>query len=282
MVASERDAEETTPARVRARWPIFTTILACVQMCSFVLNCSLNGSDAYTCAQPSRDSDDYAHSAFDHYFAGDVWVYSRMCAEDSANSPLRLLTSGVSHYGLVHLCVCVVGLLVMGSDTEIQHGGLRVAVVWFVGLWASVLAYQLYGLTNYRHVGQLVGSSGALYGLVGSRVTNLILYIDSMSAIAMRGRLVFIVLFVVVDTAVAVLAPNPTTAYSAHAGGFLGGWLASAVVYAIPNDTLDAHASAQQQHTRHLVYKGTISAVGIVALAVVCHIVYTSPSVLCS
>eukprot|EP00854_Cymbomonas_tetramitiformis_P022235 gene22235-26813_t len=74
----------------------------------------------------------------------------------------RFISAVYLHAGVLHLLGNMVGLLVYGVQLERSFGGLRLAVVWFVSGFFSMLCSAVF-LPNIVSV----GASGAVCGLMG-------------------------------------------------------------------------------------------------------------------
>ncbi|RLM69608.1 RHOMBOID-like protein 2 [Panicum miliaceum] len=136
----------------------------------------------------------------------------------------RLLTCMWLHAGVVHLLINMLCLLFIGVRLEQEFGFVRVAAVYLVSGLGGSLTSALFIRSSVS-----VGASGALFGLVGSMLSELItnwsLYANKVAA------LVSLVAVIAVNLALGVL---PRVDNFAHIGGFLSGFLLGFVVFIRP------------------------------------------------
>lgn len=153
----------------------------------------------------------------------------------------RLLTCTWLHAGVVHLLLNMLCLALVGVRLEREFGPLRVGAVYLAsGLGGSLMS----GLFTRRSpppggVVVSVGASGALFGLVGSMLSELItnwsLYANKAAALAS------LLLVIAVNLALGVL---PHVDNFAHIGGLASGFLLGFVVFVRPHfDWLDHQRS---------------------------------------
>ncbi|KAJ1692120.1 hypothetical protein LUZ63_008818 [Rhynchospora breviuscula] len=136
----------------------------------------------------------------------------------------RLLTSIWLHAGLIHLIVNMLSLLFVGIRLEQQFGFVRVGLIYLVsGFGGNVLS------ALFLRNGVSVGASGALFGLLGSMlselITNWTIYSNRAAAILTLGFII------VLNLAVGTL---PHVDNFAHIGGFITGFLLGFVLLPRP------------------------------------------------
>ncbi|KAL3536406.1 hypothetical protein ACH5RR_004867 [Cinchona calisaya] len=127
----------------------------------------------------------------------------------------RLITCMWLHAGVFHLLANMLSLLVIGIRLEQEFGFVRVGLLYVIsGLGGSLLS-ALFLQSNIS-----VGASGALFGLLGSMLSELI---TNWSIYANKVvSLVTLVVIIAINLAVGVL---PHVDNFAHIGGFLSGFL---------------------------------------------------------
>jgi membrane associated rhomboid family serine protease len=76
----------------------------------------------------------------------------------------RIFTAAFLHYGLVHLALNMLGLLIFGSELERQLGRWRFLALYLLSLLGGAVAIQLFG----RPGQPVAGASTAIYGLLGA------------------------------------------------------------------------------------------------------------------
>lgn len=127
----------------------------------------------------------------------------------------RLITCMWLHGGVFHLLANMLSLLVIGIRLEQEFGFVRIGLLYLIsGLGGSVLS-ALFIQSNIS-----VGASGALFGLLGGMlselITNWTIYANKVAA------LLTLVVIIAINLAVGIL---PHVDNFAHIGGFLSGFL---------------------------------------------------------
>ncbi len=146
----------------------------------------------------------------------------------------RMLSGAFLHYGLTHLAVNMLSLYILGRDLEHYLGSVRYAAVYFLSAIGGSVGV-LYFTVPF---GQVAGASGAIFGLLGA--TAIALYQRKASL-----RPLFAILAINL-----VISFLPGISLAAHAGGFLVGAVAGAIVIYVKR-------------------KGRLVAAGLVSLGVV-------------
>ncbi|KAK2664646.1 hypothetical protein Ddye_003220 [Dipteronia dyeriana] len=136
----------------------------------------------------------------------------------------RLITCMWLHAGVIHLLANMLSLVFIGIRLEQQFGFVRVGIVYLVsGLGGSILS-ALFIRHNIS-----VGASGALFGLLGAMLsellTNWTIYANKAAA------LLTLVVIIAINLAVGIL---PHVDNFAHIGGFLTGFLLGFVLLLRP------------------------------------------------
>ncbi|KAK5778005.1 RHOMBOID-like protein 2 [Gossypium arboreum] len=127
----------------------------------------------------------------------------------------RLITCIWLHAGVIHLLANMLSLIFIGIRLEQQFGFVRIGILYLVsGFGGSVLS-SLFIRNNIS-----VGASGALFGLLGAMlselITNWTIYTNKASA------LLTLVVIIVINLAIGIL---PHVDNFTHIGGFLTGFL---------------------------------------------------------
>lgn len=127
----------------------------------------------------------------------------------------RLITAIWLHAGLIHLVANMLSLVFIGIRLEQQFGFLPIGIIYLLsGFGGSVLS-SLFIQKNIS-----VGASGALFGLLGAMlselITNWTIYTNKAAA------LITLVVIIAINLAVGIL---PHVDNFAHIGGFLTGFL---------------------------------------------------------
>ncbi|CAO2177259.1 unnamed protein product [Urochloa humidicola] len=137
----------------------------------------------------------------------------------------RLISCIWLHAGLVHLVVNMLSLLFIGIRLEQQFGFVRIGVIYLIsGFGGSVLS-ALFLRSNYISV----GASGALFGLLGSMLSELIM---NWTIYSNKAAAIISLLFIIaINLAIGIL---PHADNFAHIGGFASGFLLGFVLLARP------------------------------------------------
>ncbi|XP_052187504.1 RHOMBOID-like protein 3 [Diospyros lotus] len=127
----------------------------------------------------------------------------------------RLISCIWLHAGVIHLLVNMLSLVIIGIHLEQQFGFVRIGVIYLLsGFGGSILS----SLFIQRSIS--VGASGALFGLLGAMlaelITNWTIYTNKAAAI------LTIIFIVAINLGVGIL---PHVDNYAHIGGFLTGFL---------------------------------------------------------
>ncbi|KAJ0964136.1 hypothetical protein J5N97_029258 [Dioscorea zingiberensis] len=136
----------------------------------------------------------------------------------------RLVTCTWLHAGALHLLANMLSLIFVGIRIEQQFGFARVGIIYLIsGFGGSCLSSLLIGSDIS------VGASGALFGVLGAMlselITNWTIYSNRVSALL---TLIFIIM---INLALGML---PHVDNSAHIGGFLTGFLLGFVLLMRP------------------------------------------------
>ncbi|KFK25119.1 hypothetical protein AALP_AA8G068200 [Arabis alpina] len=136
----------------------------------------------------------------------------------------RLLTCIWLHAGVVHLGLNMLSLVFIGIRLEQQFGFVRIGIIYLIsGIGGTILS------SLFIRNAISVGASGALFGLLGSMLsellTNWTIYTNKIAALL---TLVFVIL---INLAIGIL---PHVDNFAHLGGFLSGFLLGFVLLPRP------------------------------------------------
>ncbi|KAL6534292.1 Retinoblastoma-like protein 1 [Orobanche hederae] len=127
----------------------------------------------------------------------------------------RLITCMWLHGGVLHLLANMLSLLIIGIRLEQEFGFVRIGLLYLIsGIGGSLLS----GLFIQSNIS--VGASGALFGLLGGMLSELItnwsIYAKKVAALST------LVIIIAINLAVGIL---PQVDNFAHIGGFLSGFL---------------------------------------------------------
>ncbi|KAH0850751.1 hypothetical protein HID58_095276 [Brassica napus] len=138
----------------------------------------------------------------------------------------RLISCIWLHGGLLHLLANMISLLCIGMRLEQEFGFLRIGALYVIsGLGGSIMSC----LTDSRGERVSVGASGALFGLLGALlselITNWTIYENKCTS------LMTLILIIALNLSVGFL---PRVDNSAHCGGFLAGFFLGFVLLLRP------------------------------------------------
>ncbi|KAF8061206.1 hypothetical protein N665_1211s0006 [Sinapis alba] len=138
----------------------------------------------------------------------------------------RLVSCIWLHGGLLHLLANMISLLCIGMRLEQEFGFLRIGALYVIsGLGGSIMSC----LTDSRGERVSVGASGALFGLLGAMlselITNWTIYENKCTS------LMTLILIIALNLSVGFL---PRVDNSAHCGGFLAGFFLGFVLLLRP------------------------------------------------
>ncbi|OMO79444.1 Peptidase S54, rhomboid [Corchorus capsularis] len=163
------------------------------------------------------------------------------------NQGWRLITCIWLHAGVIHLLANMLSLVFIGIRLEQQFGFLRVGLIYLLsGLGGSILS-SLFIQKNIS-----VGASGALFGLLGAMLSELLTNWSIYSNKA--AALITLVVIIVINLAVGIL---PHVDNFAHIGGFLTGLFLGFVLLLRPQfgwaerHNLPAGARVKSKYTFH-------------------------------
>ncbi|KAG9459648.1 hypothetical protein H6P81_004156 [Aristolochia fimbriata] len=127
----------------------------------------------------------------------------------------RLISCIWLHAGLVHLAANMISLLFIGVRLEREFGFVRIGLLYVFSGFGGSLMSSLKFQPNIS-----VGASGALFGLLGAMlselITNWTIYSNKIAALST------LILIIIINLAVGFV---PHVDSSAHIGGFISGFL---------------------------------------------------------
>ncbi|OAY57871.1 RHOMBOID-like protein 1 isoform X1 [Manihot esculenta] len=140
------------------------------------------------------------------------------------HEPWRLVSCIWLHAGVFHILSNMLSLLFIGIRLEQEFGFIRIGLVYVISGFGGSLLSAL-----FIQSGISVGASGALFGLLGGMlselITNWTIYANKLAALST------LVLIIVINLAVGIL---PHVDNFAHIGGFLSGFLLGFVLLIRP------------------------------------------------
>ncbi|PRQ60046.1 putative peptidase S54, rhomboid [Rosa chinensis] len=136
----------------------------------------------------------------------------------------RLVTCIWLHAGVVHLVVNMLSLVFIGIRIEQQFGLVRVGIIYLLSGFGGSIMSSLFIRKNIS-----VGASGALFGLLGSMlselITNWTIYTNKVAALAT------LLVIILINLGIGIL---PRVDNFAHIGGFITGFLIGFVLMPRP------------------------------------------------
>ncbi|KAM7491642.1 hypothetical protein LguiA_034563 [Lonicera macranthoides] len=136
----------------------------------------------------------------------------------------RLISCMWLHAGIVHLIVNMLSLVFIGIRLEQQFGFVRIGIIYLLSGFGGSLLSALFIGNNIS-----VGASGALFGLLGAMLSELI---TNWTMYSNKAAAVFtLLIIIVINLAVGIL---PHVDNFAHIGGFLTGFFLGFVLLPRP------------------------------------------------
>ncbi|XP_059450418.1 RHOMBOID-like protein 2 [Corylus avellana] len=136
----------------------------------------------------------------------------------------RLVTCIWLHAGVIHLVASMLSLVFIGIRLEQQFGFVRVGIIFLLSGFGGSIVSSLFIRNNIS-----VGASGALFGLLGAMLsellTNWTIYTNKAAA------LITLLIVIVINLGIGIL---PHVDNYAHIGGFLTGLLLGFVLLPRP------------------------------------------------
>ncbi|XP_061999959.1 RHOMBOID-like protein 2 isoform X1 [Rosa rugosa] len=136
----------------------------------------------------------------------------------------RIVTCIWLHAGVVHLIVNMLSLVFIGIRIEQQFGLVRVGIIYLLSGFGGSIMSSLFIRKNIS-----VGASGALFGLLGSMlselITNWTIYTNKVAALAT------LLVIILINLGIGIL---PRVDNFAHIGGFMTGFLIGFVLMPRP------------------------------------------------
>jgi membrane associated rhomboid family serine protease len=149
--AGVRAPRRTTGLRLAGRrWGAVTLTLIGINVAMFLLTAVL------TAVAGLDPLDNYRNGLFQRLAQVPVFV--------DAGEWWRPFTAAFLHYGVIHLGLNMLALLIFGSELERLLGRARFLTVYLVSILGGAAAIQLFG----NPFGQVAGASTAIYGLLGA------------------------------------------------------------------------------------------------------------------
>lgn len=139
----------------------------------------------------------------------------------------RLFSPILLHGGVLHLIMNLFSQMRMGLVMEERWGARRFALVYFM---AGVGGNLLSCVVNPVKPG--VGASGALYGIMGGWLSDVVCTWDQRDPVDRVVQLVQVVLYSILGMVISLV---PIVDWAAHLGGFVfGAMLVTSFMYAVP------------------------------------------------
>ena len=137
----------------------------------------------------------------------------------------RFVTCLFMHYDLNHLFSNMVSLVFIGNEIENKYGKIKFLIIYFL----SGIIGSLISVMYYNYIGDNVisaGASGAIYGLMGAVLVNIIQDKNKENGPISKLLLVFIFLYMAGKS-------GGNVDVFAHLGGLLGGMIIALICYSV-------------------------------------------------
>lgn len=135
----------------------------------------------------------------------------------------RFITCMFMHFSFEHLFNNMISLILIGNEVEHIYGRLKfLCIYFFSGILGSFLSVLYYSYISENVVS--AGASGAIYGLIGALIVQIIQNKKKHSGNSSKVLIIFFVL---------VMAGNVSKNVDnfAHLGGLIGGMIISLIFY---------------------------------------------------
>ncbi|UOQ42519.1 rhomboid family intramembrane serine protease [Halobacillus salinarum] len=160
----------------------------------------------------------------------------------------RIITSMFIHIGFLHLFMNMLALYYLGTAVERIYGTVRFTLIYFLaGIFGGVASFMM----NPQIA---AGASGAIFGLFGA----LLFFGVKHKRLFFRTMGTNVVFIIALNLVFGFVVPQVDN--SAHVGGLIGGFLASALIQ-LPNKP-----SGRLRRVAFLIY--SLAAVGMVWLGI--------------
>lgn len=164
----------------------------------------------------------YGNTLDSEFMAKHGAMYPKYILED--REYWRIFTSIFLHFGLMHLVNNMIVLGAAGRIAEKAMGHIRFLIMYFfAGAAGSIVS--MFVMINKGDFAVSAGASGAIFGIVGALIWIIISNKGSYAGIT-RNEIVFMAALMIYFGIAATGVDN-----WAHAGGLLGGFLISIVLY---------------------------------------------------
>ncbi|XP_022759793.1 RHOMBOID-like protein 2 [Durio zibethinus] len=175
------------------------------------------------------------------------------------NQGWRLISCIWLHAGVIHLLVNMLSLVFIGIRLEQQFGFVHVGLIYLLSGFGGSILSSLFIQHNIS-----VGASGALFGLLGAMLsellTNWTIYTNKAAA------LITLVVIIAINLAIGIL---PHVDNFAHIGGFLTGFLLGFILLLRPQfgwvGRQQPHAAAHIK-SKHKAYQYVFCVIAVVLL----------------
>ncbi|KAL8509030.1 hypothetical protein ACS0TY_016282 [Phlomoides rotata] len=174
----------------------------------------------------------------------------------------RLITCMWLHGGVFHLLANMLSLVVIGIRLEQEFGFIRIGLLYLISGFGGSLLSSLFIQSNIS-----VGASGALFGLLGGMlselITNWTIYANKMAT------LITLVIIIVINLGVGIL---PHMDNFAHIGGFISGFLLGFVFLIRPQfgwvNRIYEPVSSRSSHPKFKAYQRVLWVLSLILLVI--------------
>ncbi|KAI4351789.1 hypothetical protein L6164_006106 [Bauhinia variegata] len=170
----------------------------------------------------------------------------------------RLVTCIWLHAGVIHLVANMLSLVFIGIRLEQQFGFVKIGIIYLISGFGGSVVSSLFIRNNIS-----VGASGALFGLLGAMlselITNWTIYTNKAAA------LLTLLVIIVINLAIGIL---PHVDNFAHIGGFLTGFLLGFILLPRPQFGWLEQRHAPRLKSKYKAYQYVLWIVSLVLLVV--------------
>eukprot|EP00615_Pteridomonas_danica_P016767 CAMPEP_0114378790 /NCGR_PEP_ID=MMETSP0102-20121206/1847_1 /TAXON_ID=38822 ORGANISM="Pteridomonas danica, Strain PT" /NCGR_SAMPLE_ID=MMETSP0102 /ASSEMBLY_ACC=CAM_ASM_000212 /LENGTH=756 /DNA_ID=CAMNT_0001533715 /DNA_START=22 /DNA_END=2289 /DNA_ORIENTATION=- len=155
----------------------------------------------------------------------DEWLFKIITSYPSCNDIRGEVYRIISHQfvfnGYISIIYNIILQLVFGLPLNMVHGQTKFFMLYEMGVIAGVLCFVSIGGGH----GQLLGSSGGVYSIIGMHLAEILINwdLDSKGIMNHWTRLVILATFIGIDLVIYNFTQSDVTSFTAHGGGMVMG-----------------------------------------------------------
>lgn len=158
-------------------------------------------------------------------FTPDAELITKFGALGHESNIWHIVIYGFFHAHLLHISLNMLGLWFLGKELERNYGSLNLLVIYVVSLVGAGISIYYFG------TGLTIGASGAILGLIGYNLAMHIKYNASKTKKGSKGLIATYIDLAIIG----LISLIPHVSLSAHAGGFISGFVFTYIYYLVVN-----------------------------------------------